>query len=702
MRYYSFDFETHLITSNDNAPKPVCWSYSDSKCQDTGVKIADDIDQLLDWLEDPEVTLIAHNMPFDVMVLCKHYGVPVSLIQREVDEHRLRDTLVRERLISIATGGLVSGIDPRTGYKVDRQSLAECAKSYLNIDLSEKKTDPDAWRLRYSELDGVPIEEYPKEAYNYALMDSVYAMKVFAAQCRETYQTEFGSLQDPFDKFLIRDEIRQTRASWDLHCSSTEGPYLDQEEVKEFKNYHQKVVDTGTEKLKELGVVWWNEKKKGTLKAGTREAGWSCKKKDLQALIEQDFTDQGVDVPRTKPTKKMLEKDPECLGNIKTDMETLNSCITPALIEYGECQKSGKLLSTYVPILEAAGAGRVASSPNFLVSTGRTSWAKPNLQNPPQKGGFRECFVPSEGNLFASIDYSAIELVALAQVLWEKFGCPQMMDAINEGKDLHMYFGAEIIGIPYEQCQQIRQDKSHGKFKLVSTARQLAKVFNFGSGGGQGAWTFFLQMDQSTKDAMQSIRPDDNILDIISDLIKLWKDTWQAWPYFRWVSNQTRKEDFCYEHPLSFRVRSNIGYTDGCNLMFQGRSADGAKNAMRLLFNWLYDQEQMHRVKCWAFVHDEFLLEGPAQTVTDWCQKVSETMVEGMQPFVPDVAVAAEPACMDRWMKEAEPFYIDGQLIPWTRQLHSEVYAGTSKQCIVQPYYANQTITEVKGPITEM
>ena len=696
MKLYAFDFESHLFTATNMAPKPVCWSFCDATEKHQGVKAADDNELLLELLEDEGTILIAHNMPYDAMLMCEHLGVPISLIQREIQSMRMRDTRVREALIAVATGSMTANRDPRTGYASERYSLAECAKTYLNVDLSEEKTDPNAWRLRYSELDGVPIDEYPKEAYDYALMDSIYAMRVFAGQCREPWETPFGRLQLGSDSLLqqitLIDEIKQTRASWDLHCMACNGPYRDEHEVETFAAYHRQNVEQGSKKLKKAGVIWWNPKKKGTIKHGDLEAGWSVKKAKLQGMVASDFEEQGVEVPRTKVTEKayakyelkleewgkLWEQGKECVkpdkpqGNIQTGREILLACTHPALTEYGECLQSEKLVSTYVPPLEAAAGGRLVSAPNVLVSTGRTSWGKPNMQNPAKKGGFRECFVPMSNYVFASIDYSGIELVALAQVLWERHGAPEMMQAINAGMDLHVMFGANIIGKTYEECMAIRKDKSHPEFALVTTARQLAKVFNFGSGGGQGARTFFMQMDEATKVAMQRIAPGKPILEIITNLIKLWKDTWNCWSYFRWVSNRTNSTPegvFSYQHPISGRIRGNVGYTDGCNLAFQGRSADGAKNAMRMISDWIYEPSMDHGVMCWGFVHDEFLLEGPAESVTEWCNDVSGMMVEGMQPYVRDVKVEAEPAAMFRWLKEAEPHYVDDELIPWDRHL---------------------------------
>ena len=712
-RIYGFDFETFLITDDELAPQPVCWSFCNHNQKHKGVDQAKYADKLVEWVEDPETLLLAQNLPFDAMVLCKHYGIPVSTIQREIDEGRMRDTKVREALIAIANGGMSRGRDPRNGKPIKNFSLADLVQTYLKEDISAEKTDPDAWRLRYSELADKSIPEYPKKAYDYALQDSIYAVQVFGKQNHSPI-----ALDDT--RWTLRDEIAQTRAAWDLHCMACRGPLRDTDEIKTFGEFHNRNLEEGSELLRKThindqAVIYWNPKKKGTIKDGTVESGWSVRTKLLQGMVEHDFNAQGVPVPRNEVTDKAWEKyeaavleDPELPepeGSIKYGQDILMACTTESLVRYGECKNSEKMISTYLPQL-LKGTGRLTSSPNVLVSTGRISWRHPNLTNPPKKGGFRECFIPEEGNVFASIDYSAIELVALAQVLYERHGVSAMRDAINNNIDLHMFFGSKIIGKGYKECLAIRKDKSHKDFQLVTTARQLAKIFNFGCGGGQGALTFFLQMDADTKEAMQLIDPGTPILEIIKGLIKLWKHTWEMWPYFKWVSDQCQDgAKFTYEHPVSGRIRGYVGYTDGCNLQFQGRSADGAKNAMRLVMDHLFGDAIDSGVHCWAFVHDELLLEGPEETATEWTSKISELMVEGMQPYVPDVQVEAEPATMRRWLKEAEPHYVDQHIIPWDRWLIKQdtlVEESVSRECIVKPYYADESIAEIKGPEAEL
>lgn len=56
-----------------------------------------------------------------------------------------------------------------------------------------------------------------------------------------------------------------------------------------------------------------------------------------------------------------------------------------------------------------------------------------------------------------------------------------------------------------------------------------------------------------------------------------------------------------------------------------------------------------------AFIHDEIILETPADRAPEAADRLSAVMVEGMKRFVPDVAVSADAHLMDRWNKDAEP-----------------------------------------------
>jgi mono/diheme cytochrome c family protein len=705
VKYYGFDWETHLITDHTITPTPVCLSWSNG-ADDYGVaswRRGSAASIMKELLFDPEITLIAHNMPFDAMLIAKWCTVAVAEVQREIDAGRLRDTMVREQLIQIALGGMTTKRDPRNGQPL-KLGLDALVKNYLKLDISADKTDPDAWRLRYSELYEVPIEEWPDAAYDYALLDSEYALRVFAAQCADENRTSFGRLQDPDAATLIRDEIPQTRAAFDLHCMACHGPFIDQPEAERFTAYHTAEVARGYGAAEGAGLVRWNPNKypKAGPPKSPERGGYSENQGALREAVEQDFKRRGVDVPLTAGEPPKVSIATGVLEQVqRQDIAT-----------YASTKGSQKMLSAFAAPLAAAKDQRMVSSPNVLVNTGRTSWRGPNLQQPPKKPGYRECFVPAQGNVFVSIDYDGIEMVALAQVFRERHGEHKLADAINNGYDVHAVFGAQIIGMQYDEFVAIRKDVTHEDNELVATARQAAKPFNFGRAGGMGAETFLSTLDDDVTAALQALEPDNDLISITTRLLRLWDDTWNARPFFNAVSKSTKAFPsgiFTYRHPISGRVRGNVGYCDGCNVQFQGRVADGAKNAMRLLSDWMYKADKSCKVRAWAFIHDEFLFEGPAESVTEWAAHATQLMIDGMQPYMKDVQVTAAPAAMNRWMKDADTYFEDDVLIPWDRWLlwPDEGIEPPRDEFVKSfgikqgAYYADNAI-EYRGPISQL
>ena len=129
-----------------------------------------------------------------------------------------------------------------------------------------------------------------------------------------------------------------------------------------------------------------------------------------------------------------------------------------------------KLLSTYVnalPALINPATGRIHTTYNQTVTaTGRLSSTNPNLQNIPVRTDdgkeIRRAFIPAEGNVFFSADYSQIELRLVADLSHDK----TMLDAFAHGHDIHAITAARIYHKPLEQ--------------VTSDERRKAKTANFG------------------------------------------------------------------------------------------------------------------------------------------------------------------------------------------------------------------------------
>lgn len=129
-----------------------------------------------------------------------------------------------------------------------------------------------------------------------------------------------------------------------------------------------------------------------------------------------------------------------------------------------------KLLSTYVnalPALINPRTGRIHTTYNQTVTaTGRLSSTNPNLQNIPVRNDegreIRRAFIPAQGNVFFSADYSQIELRLVADMS----GDATMLDAFAAGHDIHAITAARIYHKPLDQ--------------VTGDERRKAKTANFG------------------------------------------------------------------------------------------------------------------------------------------------------------------------------------------------------------------------------
>lgn len=129
-----------------------------------------------------------------------------------------------------------------------------------------------------------------------------------------------------------------------------------------------------------------------------------------------------------------------------------------------------KLLGTYVdalPKLINPRTGHIHTSFNQTVTaTGRLSSSDPNLQNIPVRGEdgkeIRKCFIPEDGCLFFSADYSQIELRVMAHLS----GDEHMIEAFEHGYDIHAATAAKIYG---KEMKDVTRDE-----------RTKAKRANFG------------------------------------------------------------------------------------------------------------------------------------------------------------------------------------------------------------------------------
>jgi DNA polymerase-1 len=631
-------------------------------------------------LLNPQVTIVAHNAAFDLAVMALHAlqhdeadGERVfEAIILAYEQGRIRCTLVRQKLIDIAAGAHKYHWDPVAINKKTGQPGKKVATNYRLEQLvwrhcGEVLPKEGTWREHFDRLDGVPVSEYPDEAYFYSLMDSVQGLKVFNSQHHAVQWDDEEAAGQVV--VTIPDEIRQTCSAFALYLMSAHGLRTHKERSLKLASELKKRVSKAYAMLKQWGLVRGKEAKS---KAGS---------KDMQAIyriVEEAFAEAGLPCPKTKTgkaatDKESLERVALLDGEHDQLIEDYDKGRITASDERWTARAKLSVLSTiaadnhtlknFVPNL-MLGIDR-PSNPfwNVLVESGRTSCRKPNWQNPPRKGGIRECVEARPGFVFISADYDTVELRTLAQITYLMFGHSEMREAMLRGEDLHSSFAAGLMGIDYAEFMRRLEDGDDE----CADQRQFAKIVNFGAPGGLGApgLVGYAKGYGVDIDLNQARR-----------LLKAWKRRWpEMVKYFAYVKGITAGGEGVVTQIPSMRVRGGCRYTSACNTFFQGLAADGAKDAIwRVMKECYVDKTSpLYGCRLTLFLHDELILECPwgnsdieRKRASNAAKRLQAIMVEALQVWIPDIPAKSSPVMTKRWLKGAKPVYEAGVMVPST------------------------------------
>lgn len=645
---YGFDAETYLITPGNPVPKGVCLSYA-GEDGSKGVMLMEDG---LKWFEERLLagdTLVAHNAPFDVGVCAADCPRLIPLIFQAYAEGRIRDTGIRQKILDNARGELKYEFNEETGeYKAQKFSLAHLCHRILGKWRFGDK-EGDVWRLRYYTLDGVPVAQWPKPAYDYSLEDSVDALAIYQKQ-----------EEDRFARLLDK-EWSQTQADWALGLMSIWGSRTEADDIEELRQQFQDAFDEQVEICQEYELVY-RKKEKGVYK-------WSRKMTVIYELVDGHYQKHGLETPLTDK------------GKISTARDTLlmraypNIEPHPGMVAVSEMVRIGKLLSTYIKMLLLGTEVPINPRYNCIIETFRTSCSKPNIQNLPRDGGVRNCWHARPNYVYGFCDYDTLEMRTLAQVyLWmfDVDTCP-LLDAIKANQDLHSAFGAFLLGISYEEIQQrIENDDP-----VAKETRQGSKCGNYGAAGGMGAEAF---VDYALGFGLEIT------VERARELMRGFRDMWDMDRYFRFCSAVAEEKDpelgvNLVEFFGSGFIRGDVRYTAVCNGYFQHLAAMGAKKALFEVAYACYAKPESPLYGCrpWLFAHDEIGMEIPFDgtdagriRASRAMTELERIMIECMRHYCPDVPIGATGALAFRWLKGAKPVFrvINGEktLVPCQKE----------------------------------
>lgn len=275
-----------------------------------------------------------------------------------------------------------------------------------------------------------------------------------------------------------------------------------------------------------------------------------------------------------------------------------------------------KLQNTYVQTLpeQADEQGRIHTTfKQDVAATGRLSSTDPNLQNIPIRTELgrkiRDAFVPDEGNVFVSADYSQFEL-RLAAIL---AGDEKMINDFNAGTDIHAKTASEVYHVPLDE--------------VTKEQRRRAKVVNFGVLYGMSQHGLAAAANMSFADAQHFIneyfRVRPHVKQYIDDTVKKAHEDGFVETLFgrrRWTPD-VKSSNF---------VIRQAAERAAANMPIQGTEADLMKLAMIEV-----DKRLEGRGEQLLQIHDSILIECPK----DQAEAISEMLVDTMENIYPNLGV---------------------------------------------------------------
>ena len=448
------DFETTGLDARVHEPRllQLCSTKEDE--EDRVVYVIDlfkckNIDGLKALIESRSM-LLFHNANFDFQFFLK-LGIDYK--------KKIFDTFIAERCLR--AGFKEKKVSPKTEkvfFGDVSCSLKAVVERRLELEISKEQQVSDWGQL-----------DLTMEQIEYAAKDVDILPKIAALQLQEL------AAENLLEVYSLESQVIRPVA---LMCHY--GFNVDVSKVKLLQAEKKKELDVATRVFCEsLDSRLPDDKKLPKLSDGSIAIGKNPKKEFNPGSNQQCikcFNAIGTDLPVDARTGKQTLSQ-VALSEFDSDDPTLNLLRKRTKLEtaLAHVEKiidninpvSGHMHSGYNSY--GANSGRFTSSGAKRV-TGKKKkeqWGI-NIQQVPRDKEFRECFVPSPGYKFVIADYSQIELRLAAELI----GIPQMIQAFQEGADLHSLTASLIYNVPIEAVEK--------------SQRQMGKTLNFALLYGMG------------------------------------------------------------------------------------------------------------------------------------------------------------------------------------------------------------------------
>jgi hypothetical protein len=651
VRFVGADSETVPFSPRTMAPPLVCFQWQELGSDERHIQTrrGGALGTIQRFLEDPDVTLVFHNGPYDAAVFCAE-GLTRQVF-RAYQEGRILCTYLYERLGEIA--GLTGRKSGKLGFVCEAHGIP--APSLKNDGLA---TD-------FAQF--LDAAEIPEPHRSYALDDCI-VIKVFERQLKR-----FGA-QVPM-RALQRLAYRQ----FCLQLSSVWGMPVNSDAVAALEAMTQQELDVLVPAAVEAGLLEW----RSCTRQGLPAMGWVKNEKRLRELVFDAYDGHPPMTTQTTQARRKYEKalaayqrgerkrrPKEWVPRVSIAAETLRESGDPDLMTFALYGTWAAVQNKDLPMLHSGG-GRL--HPKYdITDTCRTLTAKPAVQNwltglntPKDRTGaarkvpqIRECVEAPPGYAIYAVDMAGLELASFAQNVCNQLGLRRMVNDLNTGVDLHSRIGARMMGLTYEAFR--------ARFKAGDPEcywwRQAGKGNNFGRQGGMANPEKFARYCKTQYKCPLTV-------DQARESGRVWAE--ESPDGVAWLEHikASVNADGTFDAllPGFGIVRRGVWYCAAANNPFQELAAFMCSECTIALTEEFY-LGSLGDCRMITHIHDEWLVLVPEPLVAEADRRIRAILTDVARRVFPDVrSCVPEAKAMRRWSKRAKEVRApDGTLRVWS------------------------------------
>ena len=518
------------------------------------------VDIFRPFFEHPSIEKVGQNLKYDLLVL-SHYGVEVA--------GPLFDTMLAHYVVQ-----------PEQRHNMDL--LAEKYLHYRTIPI-EALIGSGRTQRNMADLE-------PKEIVDYACEDADVTLRLYPILKEEMEKYEVTSVFTHIEMPLLPVLARMERNGVRLDTAALEETgrnFTERMQQLETDIYELAGHEFTITSPKQVGAVLFDELQISAKVKKTKTGQYSTSEEVLESL---------------------RDKHP----------------IVEKILQHRALKK---LLSTYVealPKLIHPQTGHIHTSFNQAVTaTGRLSSSNPNLQNIPVRGEdgreIRRAFVPEEGEVFFSADYSQIELRIMAHLSEDE----HMVADFNSGLDIHAATAARIF---HKTVEEVDRDE-----------RRKAKTANFGIIYGISAFGLSERMGVSRGEAKELI---ENYFATYPKVREYMNESIERAKQTGYITTQFGRRRYLADINAGNATVRGYAERNAVNAPIQGTAADIIKLAMVAIDRRLREEKLQTRMI--LQVHDELNFSVPPTELEQVRHLVVEEMERAFQMRVPLVAECGE------------------------------------------------------------